>query len=150
MSVPPEAALKRAEVMSAVLRRSGLRLTHQRLEILKELAAADVHPDVEAIYHAVRERVPTISIDTVYRTTAALVHLGCVRRVSATVGPARYDPNVGPHHHFVCQSCGLIADIEDADLDVLSPPSAVGELGEVSRAEVYFKGVCRSCAARSG
>ena len=54
-------------------------------------------------------RVPTISLDTVYRTVATLADLGLVRRVALTPGPARYDANTTRHHHFVCTRCGLCA-----------------------------------------
>ncbi|MDO8986952.1 MAG: transcriptional repressor, partial [Coriobacteriia bacterium] len=84
MSVSQEEAAHRVETMTGALRVQGLRLTHQRLEIVREIAGTDQHPDVERIYARVRERVPTVSLDTVYRTLAALVELGLVRRVVAT------------------------------------------------------------------
>lgn len=149
MSVPPAEAIRRVAAMTEGLRSAGLRLTHQRLEILREIAAADEHPDVEAVFGAVRERVPTLSLDTAYRTIAALVDLGLVTRVSVIPGSGRYDANVGEHHHFVCTSCGLIVDIADAELDGLVPPAEVLSIGTVQRAEISFKGRCRACAASS-
>ena len=59
---------RRVEQLALALRDSGLRLTHQRLEIVRVIAADRTHPDVETVYEAVRKRVPTISLDTVYRT----------------------------------------------------------------------------------
>ncbi|HET6476757.1 MAG TPA: transcriptional repressor [Thermoleophilia bacterium] len=57
--------------LSQGIRDAGLRLTHQRLEILRVVAADETHPDVETVYEAVRKRVPTNSLETVYRTLAA-------------------------------------------------------------------------------
>jgi Fur family peroxide stress response transcriptional regulator len=101
------------------LRESGLRLTHQRLEVAREVARSDEHPDVQTIYRGVRERIPTISLDTVYRTVAALAELGLIIRVGATPGPVRYDANVARHHHFMCTRCSLIRDVYSASLDVV-------------------------------
>ncbi len=86
MTVPAAETERRLSVLSEALRSSGLRLTHQRLEVARELAGDDTHPDVESIYRGVRERVPTVSLDTVYRTVAALVEMGLVSRVDATAG----------------------------------------------------------------
>ena len=76
MSVAQDEIERRVELMTDALRRRGMRLTHQRLEVVREIAAADEHPDVERVFHRVRTRVPTISLDTVYRTIATLVELG--------------------------------------------------------------------------
>jgi Fur family transcriptional regulator, peroxide stress response regulator len=92
----------------------------------------------------VRERVPTISLDTVYRTLGTLVDLGLVNRVSGVTGAARYDANTAQHHHFVCVRCGLIRDIDDSELDGPVPAPADG-LGRVDSVEVRLRGVCRAC-----
>jgi Fur family peroxide stress response transcriptional regulator len=133
------------EVLSLALRGSGLRLTHQRLEVIREVARSDEHPDVEALYRAVRERVPTISLDTVYRTVATLGDLGLVRRVVLTPGPARYDANASRHHHYVCTRCGLIRDVDDESLDAVRAPRGTASLGRVESVEVQLRGVCTAC-----
>jgi len=112
--VPESEVERRVSLFSQALRQSGLRLTHQRLEVAREIASSDTHPDVEAIYRGVRDRVPTISLDTVYRTLAALIELGLISRVNATAGPARYDANRTQHHHFVCTRCGLVRNLQSA------------------------------------
>ncbi len=147
MRVPENEVQRRIESLTVALRAEGLRLTHQRLEIVREIAGTNAHPDVERIYDAVRERVPTVSIDTVYRTMAALVALGLVNRVSPMPGPARYDANLRGHHHFVCTRCGSVYDIEDIGLDQVQAPAATTALGTVESTEVQFKGVCRACSA---
>ena len=60
------------------LKRSGLKLTHQRLEIFREVATSGIHPNAEKIFNGVRERMSTISLDTVYRTVWLLFDLGLV------------------------------------------------------------------------
>jgi len=145
MAVSPEEVERRVDSLSHALRGSSLRLTHQRLEVIREVARSDEHPDVEALYRAVRERVPTISLDTVYRTVATLGDLGLVRRVALTPGPARYDANPSRHHHFVCTRCGLIRDVDDPELDAVRAPRGTASLGSVESVEVQLRGVCTPC-----
>ena len=136
---------RRVEQLARGLRDAGLRLTHQRLEILRVVAADETHPDVETVYRAVRERVPTISLDTVYRTLATLTERGLISRVLFTPGPARYDANTARHHHFVCTRCGLVRDVEDADLDAIRPTGEVVGIGRPDAVTVQFRGVCAAC-----
>jgi Fur family peroxide stress response transcriptional regulator len=139
---------RRVDQLSHGLRDAGLRLTHQRLEIVRVIAADETHPDVETVYGAVRERVPTISLDTVYRTLATLAERGLISRVLFTPGPARYDANSARHHHFVCTRCGLIRDVKDADLDAIRPTAEVARIGRSDAISVQFRGVCAACHER--
>ena len=147
MVVDSRESQSRADSMATALRASGMRLTHQRLEVVREIAGSDEHPEVEAVYRRVRERVPTISLDTVYRTLGALASLGLVNRITATPGPARYDANTDRHHHFLCTSCGLVRDISDPSLDAVRSAGQTSELGIVESVEINLKGVCRRCQA---
>ena len=147
MAVSAKERERRVAALTAALRAAELRLTHQRLEVVREIAASDEHPDVERVFGAVRRRVPTISLDTVYRTLATLNELGLIQRVTATSGPARYDANHIPHHHFVCSRCGLIRDIVDDGLDAVPVPPSASALGRVESVEVQLHGVCNDCCA---
>ena len=93
----------------------------------------------------VRERVPTISLDTVYRTLGALERLGLINRVDAAGGAARYDANLEHHHHFICVRCGLIRDLPGASYEGLAVPGAATILGEVESITVQVRGVCKEC-----
>jgi Fur family peroxide stress response transcriptional regulator len=148
MAVATAEAERRIDVLTRALRDSGLRLTHQRLEVVREVAQTDEHPDVESVYRAVRARVPTISLDTVYRTLATLDALGLVKRVTATSGPARYDANTAHHHHFVCTRCGLIRDVDDEGLDAVSASRGAAPFGSVESIEVQLRGICNDCRAK--
>ena len=139
-------ATSRIEYLTEVLRANGFRLTHQRLEVVRELAATDAHPDAEHVFRSVRKRVPTISLDTVYRTLGTLADLGLVSRFVGASGAVRYDPNLSQHHHFVCTGCGRIYDVENPDLDHVTAPDALVKIGQVEHVEVRFRGVCHECA----
>ena len=92
-----------------------------------------------------RERVPTVSQDTVYRTLWLLHDLG----LATTLGPlrdgVRFDANLDAHHHYVCVRCGLVRDFESAGLNALRVPAAVKQLGSVVDAHVEVRGVCTKC-----
>jgi len=104
-----------------VCRRSGHKVTHQRLEIFREVAATDEHPDVETIHERVRRRLPTVSIDTVYRTLRLLVDLGLASTVLTDQERMRYDANTNPHHHFVCTYVVTVAILIAAYLLLRNP-----------------------------
>ncbi len=139
---------RRVEQLSQGLRKAGLRLTHQRLEILRVIAADETHPDVETVYRAVRTRVPTISLDTVYRTLATLTERGLITRVLFTPGPARYDANQTRHHHFVCTRCGLVRDIDDREIGTIQATAEVARIGRPDAVTVQFRGVCAACQSK--
>ena len=145
MAVPDGEVERRVLSYSQALRGSGLRLTHQRLEVAREIARSEAHPDTEAIYRKVRSRVPTISLDTVYRTLATLEALRLIARVDATSGPTRYDANLHHHHHFVCARCGLIRDVYHPSLDSLEAPDLADELGVIQSITVQLRGLCKRC-----
>jgi Fur family peroxide stress response transcriptional regulator len=136
---------KRLEHLKASVKEAGVKLTHQRLEIFRELAGSEEHPDAEALFRAVQQRVPTVSLDTVYRTLWMLHDLGLV----ATVGPQRsglrFDANLDRHHHYVCVRCGLVRDFDSGELNDLHVPDAVKHLGTVVDAHVEVRGLCARC-----
>jgi Fe2+ or Zn2+ uptake regulation protein len=137
---------RRVERFCAAARRSGLRVTRQRREIFTYLASSVDHPDVEAVFVAVRQTLPDISLDTVYRTLRMLCDEALVTEVSSRSETMRFDPNIDPHHHHICIRCGRIADFTDARLDDRSLGRAARALGSVIAVQVVAKGECRDCA----
>jgi Fur family peroxide stress response transcriptional regulator len=125
-----------------------MKVTHQRAEIFREVAASDEHPDAETVYQRVQQRVTGISRDTVYRTLATLESKGLIRRTEVLGGPVRYDANTERHHHFVCTRCGLMKDFCSEALDDLPIPKAVEAFGRIEAAQVQVRGVCLSCASK--
>jgi Fur family peroxide stress response transcriptional regulator len=145
MKVDETEVSRRMELYEAALRSAGVKRTHQRLEIFREVAASLDHPSAEAVFQAVRVRLPTVSLDTVYRTLRLLGELG----VLGTLGPRResqrFDANLAPHHHFVCQRCGLARDFTSGSLDHLDLPDSLAALGTVLGTQVEVRGVCHAC-----
>jgi Fur family peroxide stress response transcriptional regulator len=126
-------------------RRQGVKATHQRTEILRELVATQEHPGAEAIYTRVRQRIPTISLDTVYRTLRMLEHMGIIARMGSMQDRARFDANTDRHHHFVCSECGKTVDFYSDVLDRLPVPHEVAEMGNVDSVYVELRGLCGRC-----
>ena len=139
---------RRLEHLKAVAKAAGVKLTHQRLEIFRELARTEEHPDAETIFRAVQRRMPTVSVDTVYRTLWMLHELGLVTTLGPQRDGVRFDANLEQHHHYVCVRCGLVRDFESADLNALRVPEAVKELGSIADAHVEVRGVCAKCLAQ--
>lgn len=127
-------------------RKAGLKLTHQRLEIYKEIAAVTDHPSAEDLYLRVKGRLPTVSLDTVYRTLDTFERHGLAHKVPVIKGPARYDAGMRPHHHCVCAKCRKIMDLEWHAVDAVELPPETQQWGKVTDRYVQLYGVCARCA----
>ena len=123
----------------------GIRTTHQRTEIYRELARTQEHPDADALYHRLRQRIPSLSLDTVYRNLRMLEARGIVCRVGTVGGRARFDADYRPHHHFVCRNCGRVMDLAGPELDALPSPRALVGKCTVESVHVELRGVCLDC-----
>jgi Fur family transcriptional regulator, peroxide stress response regulator len=145
-TVSPAEVERRMESFKAAAKAAAVKLTHQRIETFREVAASLSHPDAEAVFRGVRKRVPTVSLDTVYRTLALLHDLGLVSTLGPRRESARFDANLAPHHHYCCVRCGLALDFESAELDSLRIPNSVSRLGSVVATRVEVRGVCGRCA----
>jgi Fur family transcriptional regulator, peroxide stress response regulator len=137
---------RRLEQFKAVAKKAGVKLTHQRLEIFREVASSLEHPDAETVFRAVRARMPTVSLDTVYRTLWMLNDLGLITTLGPRRESVRFDANLEHHHHYVCVRCGLARDFESVELNALRIPDAVKDFGRVVATHVEVRGICDRCA----
>ena len=148
MIVPNQDIEKRMSRFSETCRKSGAKLTHQRMEIFREVAQTGDHPDAEKVFQGVRERMPTVSLDTVYRTLWWLKELGLIKTLGPPRERTRFDANLSRHHHFICIQCGLTRDFCSDKLDKLKLPKTVQSIGYAEMTQVEVKGVCHKCAAK--
>jgi len=137
---------RRLEQFKSVAKGAGVKLTHQRLEILRAVASSVEHPSAETIYKVVQRTMPTVSLDTVYRTLWLLTDLGLLTTLGLRQGSVRFDANLQHHHHYLCVRCGLVRDFESAELNALRIPDSVNRFGQVASAHVEVRGVCARCA----
>ena len=120
------------------------RLTKQRREVSEVIRDQRDHPTATEVFIRAKERVPGISLATVYNCLETLTHSGLVKQVNLDRGPSRYCPNLKEHGHFHCESCGTVADIDLGD-----SPGAALDLPRgsvVHRLEISLRGLCPACA----
>lgn len=141
---------KRKSRLAEACRQAGVKVTPQRLEIFAEVARRDDHPDAAQVHGEVRKRMPSVSLDTVYRTLWMLDDLGLIRAMGPSRGKTRFDANLSRHHHFVCVRCGFTRDFHSDELDRLKLPETVASLGRVESSQIEVRGICRACAADEG
>jgi Fur family transcriptional regulator, stress-responsive regulator len=132
------------------LRMADLRVTRPRVAVL-EAVHAHPHADTETIFSTVRLGLPEVSRQAVYDVLNALTSAGLVRRIQPLGSVARYESRVGDnHHHVVCRSCGVIADIDCAvgEAPCLTPSDADNVLDGfvLDEAEVIYWGQCPDCS----
>ena len=148
MKIPQKDIERRMARFKEVCRNLGAKLTHQRIEIFREVLRTGDHPDAEKVFQGVRERMPTVSLDTVYRTLWWLKDLGLITVLGLPRERARFDANLNSHHHFVCAQCGLTRDFYSDKFDTLTLPESVQSIGYVEKTQVEVKGVCLECASK--
>jgi Fur family peroxide stress response transcriptional regulator len=135
-----------AEAIKQSLGGSGLRCTPQRYAVMAFLMEHNGHPTAGEIFEAVNRADPRSSRATTYNNLRDLVQAGLVREVAVEGRAARFDANGTRHHHFICDRCGNVEDIEWHDV----PRPASGSLGKriVRESELIFRGLCTKCAPR--
>lgn len=127
---------------------AGVKVTQQRIEIFKAIVQAEDHPDAEKIYQKLRRKLPTLSLDTVYRTLWVLNDLGVITTLGGSRERTRFEGNLSHHHHFVCTICGLTADFYSDEFNELKMPDSLLELGKIASTHVEVRGTCRKCSKK--
>jgi Fe2+ or Zn2+ uptake regulation protein len=132
------------------LRGAGLRVTAARVALLGTVRNGD-HLGVDAIADGVRARVGHVSTQAVYDALHALTAAGLVRRIEPAGSPARFEGRVGDnHHHVVCRSCGVLADVDCAVGEAPCLTASDNHGFAIGEAEVVYWGLCPDCStARS-
>lgn len=148
-AAPSAAAATGDDHLRDALRGAGLRVTSQRLVLLRTLRDLERHVTADELLAAAGDRLPGLSLPTVYATLDLLVRLGLVRRLPSAAGATMYDAGELAHEHLVCRSCGAVVDVPgSADLRALRQAAARAGL-TVDGAEVTLSGLCAACAPRS-
>ena len=106
------------EPVERTLSRHGIQASPQRLAVAAFVLDTTSHPSADEVFDAVRAGAPAISRATVYNTLNLFVRKGLLRQLVIAEGRVVFDPNVGPHHHFVDETTGEIHDVPWDALDV--------------------------------
>jgi len=127
-------------------RRHNLKITPQRTAIYEALMAVEkVHPSAEMMFQSVKERIPSISYDTVNRILLKFAEIGLIDVVEGHGGPRRFDADRDNHHHFHCIQCGRIIDFPSVDCDNIKIPDGIEENFRIMSNRVVLTGICNNC-----
>jgi Fe2+ or Zn2+ uptake regulation protein len=131
-----------------LLRQRGIRVTAQRLAVMRAVAGRP-HLTADEASEAVKAELGAISIQSVYDTLDVLVTEGLIRRIQPAGSSARFEDRVGDnHHHLICRVCGNLVDVECA-AGAAPCLSASDDKGyEIDEAEVAYWGRCPDCVAQ--
>jgi Fe2+ or Zn2+ uptake regulation protein len=135
-----------AEAIKRSLESSGLRCTPQRYAVMAFLMEHCRHPTAAEIFEGVNRLDPRSSRATTYNNLRDLVRAGLVREVAVEGRAARFDSKILRHHHFICDRCGDVEDMEWYDV----PRPTAGSLGKraLRECELIIRGLCAKCAGR--
>ncbi|SPE27704.1 Ferric uptake regulator, Fur family [Acidobacteriia bacterium SbA2] len=134
-----------AESIKKSLEGSGLRCTPQRYAVMAFLMDHAHHPTAAEIFREVNRADPRSSRATTYNNLRDLVEAGLVREVAVEGRAARFDAKGVLHHHFICDRCGKVEDVEWYAV----PRPRSGSLGKrmLRECELIFRGLCAKCAS---
>jgi len=141
----------RFDELITALKERHFRLTPQRVDLVRLIAASQGHPSALQLYAQMKDRFPTMSPATVYKTLALLKDIDQVLEIDLP-DDRHYDGNrPGPHAHLICTQCSRIVD---GDLELKLDPSKVRRLEKASgyrivRPQVTFYGLCPKCKRSS-
>ncbi len=119
--------------------------SRQRETLLEVLRSTTCHPDADWIYGMVREKIPKVSLGTVYRNLAKLSAEGIIRKIEVGDGSLHFDGDLSPHSHLVCNGCGKILDIFTDYAEMLKDDAEEKTNALVCDCSVIFHGVCKEC-----
>lgn len=126
---------------------SSVRLTPQRLAILKEVRDAGEHMTAGEIFERVRARNPTVAYGTVYRTLHLLAEHGVILEFPFGDQASRFDGRTDRHDHVHCTVCGHLVDV-DVPSALLARQVAEEQTGfAIEGHQTIFSGVCPTCQA---
>jgi Fur family peroxide stress response transcriptional regulator len=140
----------RFEQLIAKLRESEYRLTPQRMELIRLIAASEGHPSASQLYAKIKKQFPTMSLATVYKTLDLLKELGEVLEIGLR-DDSHYDGNKPyPHPHLICTKC---QNITDGELDT-AVKKIVQEVEknfgfQIIKHQLDFYGICPDCQNKS-
>ena len=124
----------------------GTKQFKKRNAILACLRGTDVHPSADWVYAEIKHEYPDISLGTVYRNLALFKQQGLIQSLGTVNGIERFDGNVDPHVHFICQCCDSVIDLPHMQVpESLCSQAADQTGGLVATCHLSFTGTCQSC-----
>ena len=145
-SYTPKQIAQLMEKFTAACRAAGLKITHQRTEIYRHLLLMPDHPSAEMLHKRLLPTLPSISLDTVYRTLTTLEQHGLVSRIQSTESQARFEAVHEPHHHLICSRCKRVLDFHWPAVDGIELPPGLDQWGQIDSKTIVMYGICANCS----
>jgi len=123
------------------------RKSRQRDAILRVVKGVTSHPAANWIYDQVRGEIPNISLGTVYRNLRLLVEEGQILEIELDQTLSRFDGNTQYHHHFICEQCGRVFDVNNDERveRVMVDGIARGTGFRITHHRCELYGLCKDC-----
>ena len=144
----------------SILKQKNIKITSQRLEILRYLDQNRMHQSVDQIYNKLKNKNPSLPKTTVYNSLQILAKEGIIKTISISNSELRYDFNNNNHHHFLCKKCGKIIDVDikckncyvnhDNEFKCPNVIDLIKKGYEIDEIHGYFKGLCNDCKLKEG
>lgn len=139
-----------SETLHALLMERGIPATTQRIAILEYVQSDHGHPFADTVYQKLREKIPTLSLTTVYNTLRLFCEHGLVRMLPCNdAAGMRFDADLKPHAHFRCDKCGEIFDVDAGSWKETLPGCRIPDGFHVSGSLILLSGLCAECAAKN-
>ncbi|MBN2228922.1 MAG: transcriptional repressor [Candidatus Thorarchaeota archaeon] len=137
--------LSSRDEIAETIRKSGHRVTPQRIIVYEALWRAGSHPSVSDIHEYASKIDPSISLATVYKILQLFTEIGLVREMGFRDGSARYDPDVNFHINLICNECGKIEDYDCISFEEIAPNLNQRAGFQVQSHNFEVRGICSQC-----
>ncbi|MEZ0385441.1 MAG: Fur family transcriptional regulator [Verrucomicrobium sp.] len=125
------------------------RMTPQRTVVHDVVKMSHDHPTATEVFMRAKERVPAISLATVYNCLDTLVEHGLVKQVNLDRASSRFCANMNEHVHFHCDQCSAVADAHPIENLEISNLWKLPEGSRVTRLDIAIRGICPACAMKN-
>ena len=123
--------------------------SRKRQAILEALRNTKIHPTAEWVHQTLKNDYPDLSLGTVYRNLSQFKEEGIILSMGVINGQERFDANISPHSHFICNCCGAVIDIEETFENSEAAKQVNNKYGfTVEEQKIIFYGVCIQCKVR--
>ncbi|KAB7667553.1 transcriptional repressor [Bacillus sp. B1-b2] len=128
-----------------LLKEQNIRLTPQRLELMNILSQENKHWTVDEIYKLLNEKMPSVSITTVYNNIHLFAELNLVKEIQFGEGLSKYEWKKSDHYHIVCSECQEIVDIWYPTLKEVEVFAKSISKFNITSHNLQFYGICEHC-----
>ena len=118
----------------------------KRMAILSFLRQTKDHPSAEMVFNHLKQEIPDLSLGTVYRNLSMFKEQGEIISLGTVNGVERFDGNIEPHVHFICNGCDAVTDLLQIQVpEELNQQVSKVTGGSVSMCHLTFHGYCDKC-----